>query len=60
MAKTRFGRDKRMHVLKLWLLDLKNIQAINLKTLSGTNPLHGSHEHQQAIIELKKQYNHKI
>jgi hypothetical protein len=60
MSKKRYGRDKKMHVIKSWLLDLKNNQAINLVTLSETKPSHGSYEHQHAIIELKKQYNHKI
>lgn len=60
MAKKRHGRDKQMHVIKSWLLELKNNKAINLSTLRETSPLHGSYQHQCDIIELKKIYNIKI
>jgi hypothetical protein len=60
MAKKRHGRDKQMHVIKSWLLDLKNNKAINLITLRETEPSHGSYQHQHDIIELKKAYNIKI
>jgi hypothetical protein len=60
MSKKRYGKERKLHVLKTWLLELKNNQRINLITLRETDPSHGSYSHQHDILEVKKSYGIKI
>jgi hypothetical protein len=60
MSKKRYGKERKLHVLKTWLLELKNNQRINLITLRETEASHGSYQHQHDIIEIKKSYGIKI
>ena len=58
MGKKRVGRERQMHTLKSWLLDLKNNREITFKTLYTASPSDPNWEHINDIITLKtNQFN---